>query len=147
VLLVAGSGVVRLCHRGQNSRPPPIMSVPRATSILPATLVRTIVSLPLMLLATALWAAAHAENLTATDLAIQAMLVLFMIALLVNVILSVVANLRERHVLDPPAGGASSFVAEVEQRSIRAAPPGNAPPVVEAPREHAPPPQALSKRS
>jgi NADH:ubiquinone oxidoreductase subunit K len=96
----------------------------RATRLLPATLVRAIVSLPLMLLATALWAAAHAEHPTVTDLAIQAMLVLFIAALFVNVVLSVVAILRERHVLDPPEVGGSSFVAELEQRSPTGSPSG-----------------------
>ena len=70
-----------------------------STPFLAAALVRAIVSLPVMLLATALWAA-HAEHATAADLALQAMLVLFMAALLVNVILSAVSILRQRHVLD-----------------------------------------------
>jgi hypothetical protein len=91
-----------------------------------------------MLLANALWAAAHAEHPTATDLAIQAMLVLFVAALLVNVVLSVVAILGERHVIDPPEGGATSLVPELEQRPARAAPPADVPPVVEVPSERAP---------
>src|SRR5262245_2360451 len=95
-------------------------TVPR-TPILPAALVRALVSLPSTLLATALWAAAHAEHPTATDLAIQAMLVLFMAALLVNVVVSVFAILRERHPLDPPDAGAGAFAAELEQHPARAA--------------------------
>lgn len=118
--------------------------MPRTTRLLPATLVRAIVSLPLMLLATAL-RAAHAEHPTATDLAIQAMLVLFMAALLVNVVLSVVAFLRERH-LDPPEAGASPFVSELKQHPARAAPPGKTPPAVASPTDRTPPRQVLSER-
>src|SRR5262245_27555448 len=104
----------------------------RAMLLLPATLVRAIVSLPLMLLATALWAA-HAEYPTATDLAIQAMLTLFMAALLVNVVLSVIAILRERQVIDPPEGAASSFASELKQAPTRAAPQGTTPPSTPSP--------------
>src|SRR5262245_32417898 len=118
----------------------------RATRLLPATLVRAIVSLPLMLLATALWAAAHAEHPTATDLAIQAMLVLFMGALFVNVVISVVAILRERHVVDPPEAGASPLVSELEQRPARAATVGTTTPAVEPPTDRAPPRRVLSER-
>jgi hypothetical protein len=53
-----------------------------------------------MLVATALWAA-HSEHSTVTDLAIQATLLVFMTALLVNVIASVVAILRAREGSDP----------------------------------------------
>src|SRR5262245_25015842 len=115
------------------------------TPILPAAIVRAILSLPLMLLATALWAA-HAEHPTATDLAIQAMLVLFVAALLVNVVLSVVAILCERHVLDPPEG-ASSLLAELEDRPARSAPPANVPSGIKAPSDRAPARRALSERS
>jgi len=85
--------------------------------------VRAIVSLPLMLLATALWAA-HVEHPSATDLAIQAMLVLFMAALLVNVIISVVTILRDREAPDPAERSASRFGSELEpQRPAHASPP------------------------
>jgi hypothetical protein len=84
------------------------------------------VSATLMLLATALWAAAHAEHPTVTDLAIQAILVLFMSG--ASTSSSVVPTLRERHVIDAPEAGASPFVAEVEQRSARAAAQGTIPP-------------------
>jgi cation transporter-like permease len=117
----------------------------RVIRILPATLVRALVWLPLILLATALWAAAHAEHPTATDLAIQVMLVLFMAALFVNVVLSVVAILRERHVLDPPEVGRSPFVSEPEQPA-RSGPQGKAPPSVGSPTGRTPPRQVLSER-
>jgi hypothetical protein len=107
---------------------------------------RAILSLPLMLLATALWAAAHAEHPTATDLAIQAMLVLLMAALLVNVVLSVVAILHERHVLDPPEAGAGPLVAELEQRPARPAPQGTTPPAVASPTDRTLPRPVLSER-
>jgi hypothetical protein len=147
VLFLAGEngGEMRLRHKGHNSRPVRPMSASRATRILPATLVRAIVSLPLMLLATALWAA-HAEHPTTTDLAIQAMLMLFMAALVVNVIFSVVAILRERHVLDPPEGAASSFATEQEQRPTRGASQGTAPASAQPLNERAPSRRALSER-
>jgi hypothetical protein len=96
---------------------------------------RAILSLPLMLLATALWAAAHAEHPTATDLAIQAMLVLL-----------VVAILHERHVLDPPEAGAGPLVAELEQRPARPAPQGTTPPAVASPTDRTLPRPVLSER-
>ena len=70
------------------------MPSPRAINVLPALLVRALVALPPMLLATAL-GAGHAEHTSLWDLTLQATLLLFMAALLVNVIASVVAILRE----------------------------------------------------
>ena len=118
-------------------------SVP-ITRILPATLVRAIVSVPLMLLATTL-RAAHAEHPTATDLALQVLLVLFMAALLVNVIVSVVAILRERHVADPQEGGAAAFVSELKPRAGPTAPQGHTPSVMRSPSEHTAAQQILSE--
>jgi hypothetical protein len=103
--------------------------------VLPASLVRAIVSLPPMLLPTAL-SAAHAEHPTGEDFAIQAMLVLFMGALLVNVIVSAVVILRERHVIDPE-GGASPLASEQEQRPAPAAPQAKAPATLQSPSEGA----------
>jgi hypothetical protein len=98
----------------------------RATRILPATLVRAIVSLPPMLVATALWAA-HSEHPTVTDLAIQATLLVFMAALLVNVIASVVAILREREGSDPGESRASHLTSDPGQGPSRAASPAKTP--------------------
>ena len=115
-------------------------------SRLPAMLRRAVVSLPLLLLATKLWAA-HAEHPSATDLAIQAMLVLFMVALLVNVIISVIAILRDREAPDPADCGASRFGSELEpQRPPRAPPPSTAPAAAELSSSRAPVKQVLSER-
>jgi hypothetical protein len=122
------------------------MSFLRAFSMLPPMLVGALVSLPLMLLATGLWAAAHHDHPTATDLAIQAMLLLFMAALLVNVIISVVAILRERDTSDPAEHRASQFAAELEpQRPGRAAPAATTPAPAEAPSNRVTATQALSE--
>ena len=114
--------------------------------MLPSVLLRALVSLPLMLLATGLWAAHH-EHPTATDLAIQAMLVLFMAALLVNVIISVVAILRERDTSEPPADNrANRFASELEPAGPqRPAPEGPTQPATAAPSERLPAKQALSE--
>jgi hypothetical protein len=88
-----------------------------------------------MLLATALWAA-HAEHPTATDLALQAMLVLFIGTLLANVVVSVVAILRERQLVDPPEAG--PLVAEQAQRPAPPAPPPKTPATRQAPAKGAP---------
>jgi hypothetical protein len=122
------------------------MPIFRAFSGLTAMLRPAVVSLPLLLLATKLWAA-HAEHPSATDLAIQAMLVLFMAALLVNVIISVVTILRDREAPDPADRGASRFTSELEpQRPARASPPSTAAAVSELPSNRAPPKQVLSER-
>jgi len=71
------------------------MPASRAINLLPAMLVRALAALPPMLLATAL-AAAHAEQASVADLAVQATLLVLLAALLVNVIVSVVAILRDR---------------------------------------------------
>jgi len=109
-------------------------------------LVRALVSLPLMLLATGLWAAHH-DHPTATDLAIQAMLVLFMVALFVNVILSVVAILCERENSDPSEQRATPFAVEPEpQRPVRAAPAATTRAASEAPSDAVTAKQVLSER-
>src|SRR5262245_31871170 len=121
------------------------MSFLRALSVLPPMLVRALVSLPLMLLATGLWAAHH-DHPTATDLAIQAMLVFFMAALLVNVILSVVAILREREASDPAEHRATPFASVPQpQRPERGAPAATTPAASEAPGGGVTAKQALSK--
>ena len=121
------------------------MSFLRAFSKLPPMLARALVSLPLMPLATGLWAAHH-DHPTATDLAIQAMLLLFMAALLVNVIISVVAILRERDASDPTEHRASQFAAELEPpRPGRSAPAATPPGPSEA-SDRATARQALSER-
>jgi hypothetical protein len=127
----------------QPNKPMPFL---RAFSMLPSVLVRALVSLPLMLLATGLWAAHH-EHPTATDLAIQATLVLFMAALLVNVIISVVAILRERDTSEPPTDHrANRFASELEPaRPQRAAPEGATQPATEAATEGVTAKQALSE--
>jgi hypothetical protein len=94
----------------------------RAFSVLPPVLLRALLSLPLVLLATGLWAAHH-EHPAATDLAIQAMLLLFMAALLVNVIISVVAILCERDPSDLAEHRGNQSASELEPpRPVRAAP-------------------------
>ena len=114
-------------------------------SVLPPALVRAVVSLPLMLLATGLWAAHH-DHPTATDLAIQAMLLLFMVALLVNVIVSVVAILRERDAADQVDGRTRRFASKLEtQRSARSAPTGATATTSEVSSERVPAKQALSE--
>jgi hypothetical protein len=116
----------------------------RAVSMLPPMFVRALVSLPLMLLATGLWAAAHHDHPTATDLAIQAMLLLFMASLLINVVISVVAILRERDTSDPAEHRAGQLASELEpQRPGRTAPaaPTSAP--AEAPSDRVTAKQAL----
>ena len=123
------------------------MSFLRALSVLPPMLVRALVSLPLMLLATGLWAAHH-DHPTAADLAIQAMLLLFMAALLVNVVVSVVAILRERETADAAEHRASRRTAsELEpQRPVRGAPTATPPGPSEATSDRATATQALSER-
>jgi hypothetical protein len=119
----------------------------RAFCMLPPMLVRALVSLPLMLLATGLWAATHHDHPTATDLAIQAMLLLFMAALLVNVIISVVAILRERDTADPAEHRASQLASELEpQRPGRTAPAATTPAPAEGPSDRVTATQALSER-
>jgi hypothetical protein len=114
--------------------------------MLPSMLDNALVSLPLTLLATTLVATGHAEHVSVAEMLVQAALIVFLAALLLNVILSVVAILRERHVLDPPETGASSFVAELEQRPARATPPGTTSPPTQSLGEHAPPRQIVSER-
>jgi hypothetical protein len=122
------------------------MSFLRAFSVLPPMFVRALVSLPLMLLATGLWAAHH-DHPTATDLAIQALLLLFMAALLVNVIISVVAILRERETAEPAEQRAIKFAAELEpERPGRGAAVATPPAPSEASSNPVTAMQALSER-
>lgn len=122
------------------------MSFLRAFNVLPPMLARALVSLPLMLLATGLWAAHH-DHPTAADLAIQAMLLLFMAALLVNVVVSVVAILRESETADVAEHRASRTACELEPpRPGRAAPTATPPGASEATSDRATATQALSER-
>ena len=117
----------------------------RALSRLSALLRRIAVSLPLLLLATKSWAA-HAEHPSATELAIQAMLVLFMAALLVNVIISVLAILRDREASDPADRGASRCGSELKpQRPARAPATTTTAAAAELPSNPAPAKQVLSE--
>lgn len=95
------------------------MSFLRAFSMLSPMLLRGLLSLPLMLLATGLWAAHH-EHPTATDLAIQALLLLFMAALLVNVVISIVAILRERDASESADRRANPIASDWSRRALRA---------------------------
>jgi len=76
---------------------------------------------------------------------VQAALLFFMAALLVHVIISGVAILREREAIDPLDGRASRLVSELDERPVRTAPQGKMP--AEATSERAPAQQALSERS
>ena len=90
--------------------------------MLTSMLVRALVSLPPMPLATAL-AAGHAEHPGVTDFVVQAALVVFLAALLINVVVSVIAILGEREMSDPTDGRARRFAGEREQRPSLAAEP------------------------
>jgi hypothetical protein len=90
--------------------------------------------------------AAHPDHHTVTDLAIQAALVLFMAALLVNVIVSVVAILRERDAPEPVKHRASRLASKLEsQRRARAAAAATAPAGSEPRSERVTARQALSE--
>jgi hypothetical protein len=75
--------------------------------MLPSMLVRALVSLPPMLLATAL-AADHAEHPSVADMVVQAALVVFLAALFINVVLSVVAIFGNEETSEPADGRLTS---------------------------------------
>ena len=62
-------------------------------------------------------AVGHADHPTTADIVLQAVLLLFIAALLINVVVSVVAILREREITDPADGRASRFAGQPTQRS------------------------------
>ena len=68
-------------------------------------------------------AAGHADHPSAADMVVQAALVVFMAALLINVIVSVVAILGEREMPDPADGRTRRFAGEREQHPSQAAEP------------------------
>jgi hypothetical protein len=65
-------------------------------------------------------AAGHADHPSAADMVVQAALVVFMAALLINVIVSVVAILGEREMPDPADGRTRRFAGEREQHPSQA---------------------------
>jgi SpoVK/Ycf46/Vps4 family AAA+-type ATPase len=79
---------------------------------------------------------------------VQAALVVFMAALFINVVVSVVAILSERDAADPADGRARRFASELEpQRPARAAPVSTTQqPASESPSERVPAKQTLSER-
>ena len=119
------NAAISLAHANEKPDQLGAMSTARANSMLPAMLIRAGVCLPPML-GTAL-AAGHADHHTITDVLVQAALLFFMAALLVHVIISVVAILREREAIDPLDGRAGRLVSELDERPVRTAPQGKMP--------------------
>ena len=71
--------------------------------------------------------AGNPEHPSATDMVVQGVLVLFLAALLIHVVVSVVAILGDREISDPADGRSRRFAGEPEHRPSRAEPPGKMP--------------------
>ena len=78
-------------------------------------------------LPTAAFAVGHPEHPTVLDLAVQAALVVFLAALFVNVVLSVVAILGEGEISDPGKGRTHHFTSPLERNPSLAEPAAKAP--------------------